>query len=142
MLEDKSLGCDSLWFWAGLYNKDTGVKLTVSYSLDQGVSWTPVVNDLAFTNGEWNRYGYKIDQEGDIRLSFTAMGTSGMRVNLDDIQMSDYGTGDAIRDIECSFGSDDMAVYSLDGRYLGTSLPAARGIYIIRQGDQVKKVRK
>ena len=37
MMEDKTEGCDSLWFYAGLYGeKDTGVKLSVDYSLDGG----------------------------------------------------------------------------------------------------------
>ena len=37
MMEDKTEGCDSLWFYAGLYGeKDMGVKLSVEYSLDGG----------------------------------------------------------------------------------------------------------
>ena len=143
MQEDKMGGCDSLWFYAGLYNNDTGVKLTVSYSLDSGDTWTPIVSDLTFNAGEWKRYGYEVKRDGFIRLKFeTQAGNQNKRINLDDIQMSDFGTGDALRDIEWNFGSDDMAVYTLDGRYLGTSLPATRGIYIIRQGDRITKVRK
>ena len=92
MLEDKPAGCDSLWFYAGLYNQDTGVLLTVSYSLDGGLSWTPVVEDLAFTKGEWKRYGYELRQSGDIRLMFEATGTKDKRINIDNVQMSDYTT--------------------------------------------------
>ena len=143
MQEDKVGGCDSLWFYAGLYSKDTGVKLTVSYSLDEGTSWTPVISELAFTSGEWKRYGYKIDRDGLIRLKFeTQAGNQNKRINIDDIQMSDYGTSDALRDIEWTYDSDATAVYTLDGRYIGTSVPANRGIYIIRQGDRIMKVKK
>ena len=143
MQEDKIGGCDSLWFYAGLYNNDTGVKLTVSYSLDSGDTWTPIVSDLTFNAGEWKRYGYEVKRDGFIRLKFeTQAGNQNKRINLDDIQMSDFGTGDALRDIEWTFDSDDVAVYTLDGRYLGTSLPAIRGIYIIRQGDKMKKIMK
>ena len=46
MKDDKLNGCDSLIFYAGPYNKDTGAKLTVSYSLDGGQVWIPVVKEL------------------------------------------------------------------------------------------------
>ena len=39
MTTDKVNGCDSLWFYAGSYGNDTGVKMTVSYSVDAGKAW-------------------------------------------------------------------------------------------------------
>ena len=143
MQDDKLGGCDSLWFYAGLYGKDTGVLLTVSYSLNGGQSWIPVVNEQTFNNGEWKRYGYKIDRDGLIRLKFeTQAGTQTKRINIDDIQMSNYGTSDAVPDIESAFDSEAIAVYTLDGRYVGSAIPARRGIYIVRQGNHVMKVKK
>ena len=140
MQEDKPAGCDSLWFYAGLYGKDTGVLLTVSYSLNGGQSWIPVVNEQTFNNGEWKRYGYKIDRDGLIRLKFeTQAGTQTKRINIDDIQMSNYGTSDAVLDIESAFDSAAVSVYTLDGRYVGSTIPARRGIYIVRQGNRVIK---
>jgi len=143
MQDDKVGGCDSLWFYAGLYNNDTGVTLTVSYSLDGGNTWTPVVENLAFTSGEWKRYGYEVKRDGLIRLKFESPSNQVQtkRINLDDIQMSDYGTSVALRDIECTSDTDVIAVYTLDGRYVGNSLPARRGIYIVRQGNRVMKVK-
>ena len=141
MQDDKLGGCDSLWFYAGLYNKDTGAKLTVSYTLDGGSTWTPVVNDLAFTNGEWKRYGYEIRRDGLLRLKFEASGNKDKRINIDDVQMSNYGTIDAVPFIEEAAYSDVMAVYTLDGRYVGSVIPARRGIYIVRQGNRVMKVK-
>ncbi len=141
MQEDKPLGCDSLWFWAGLFNKDEGTTLTVSYSLDSGVSWTPVVSDLAFDKGTWDRYGYKIDRQGDIRLRFTAGGASGKRVNLDDVQMSDYGLL-VVPVPTMEWMSEETAptlVYTFDGRYVGTRVPNRPGIYILRRGSHVTK---
>ena len=55
--------------------------------------------------------------------------------------MSNYGTSDALTDIEWISGSEDIEVYTLDGRYIGTVLPARSGIYIVRQGDRVMKVK-
>lgn len=143
MQDDKLGGCDSLWFYAGLYNKDTGVKLTVSYSLDGGDVWTPVVSNLEFVNGEWKRYGYEIKRDGLIRLKFeTQAGNQNKRINLDDIQMSDYGSSDGLLKINGLSSSDAVAVYTLDGRYIGNTMPARRGIYIVRQGNRITKVRK
>jgi hypothetical protein len=143
MQDDKLGGCDSLWFYAGLYNKDTGVKLTVSYSLDGGSTWMPVVSELTFTAGEWRRYGYKIDRDGFLRLKFeTQAGNQNKRINIDDIQMSDYGTSDALRELEWAFSQEPIVVYTIDGRYVGTTLPARAGIYLVRQGDTMKKIMK
>ena len=46
MQEDKPSGCDSLWFYAGLYKNDKGVKLSVYYSIDEGESWTLIAQDI------------------------------------------------------------------------------------------------
>ena len=143
MQEDKAEGCDSLWFYAGLYKKDTGVKLTVSYSLNSGLTWTPVVSELTFNNGEWKRYGYKIDQYGQIRLKFeTQAGNQNKRINIDDIQMSNYGDSDGLHSIDVVHRAAIMQVYSLDGRYLGNSLPDRSGIYIVRQGSKITKMKQ
>lgn len=84
----------------GLYGeKDTGMKLTVEYSLDGGMTWLPVANNLAFNKGEWKRYGYKLDVDGLVRLKFSGDGNLFEANNVDDIQMSDYGTGDGVRQI-------------------------------------------
>ncbi len=141
MQDDKLGGCDSLWFYAGLYNNDTKPKLTVSYSLDAGTTWTPVVSDLAFTNGEWKRYGYAIRQEGAIRLKFEVVSkqVQNQRINLDDIQMSNYVTADGLDAVSSPAYAGPQQVYTLDGRYLGTTLPSTRGIYLIRRGDHILK---
>lgn len=117
MLEDKAYGCDSLWFCAGLYGSDTGVRLTVSYSCDGGMTWVPVDTDMSFSKGEWKRYGYRLDVDGLVRLKFTATGSSSKRLNIDDVQMSDYQEeqGDGIRSITESDPEEMVDVYTLGG---------------------------
>ena len=140
MLEDKSDGCDSLWFYAGSYGTDTGVKLSAYYSLDAGANWTVVAENIVM--GAWQRYAYALKVDGNVRLRFVNNGSSDKkRSNLDDIQMSDYGSSDGLLKIDGLSGSDAMAVYTLDGSYIGNAMPARRGIYIIRQGDRVMKVK-
>ncbi len=140
MNEDKPQGCDSLSFYAGLYNKDTKAKLTVSYSLNGGLTWTPVVEALAFKSGEFNRYVYPIQQDGLIRLRFsTQEGNESQRLNIDDIQMSNYVAGNALRLVEQDCNVDTV-VYTLDGRPMGDRLQTQRGFYLIRQGGSVRKI--
>lgn len=94
MTEDKTDGCDTLSFYAGLFGSDTGVKLTTSYSTDGGMTWTTVADEQSFTKGQWDRYTYHLGIEGLIRIRFQATGTSSKRLNIDDIQMDDYPATD------------------------------------------------
>ncbi|MBQ0021363.1 MAG: endonuclease [Bacteroidales bacterium] len=136
MRTDKAMGCDSLWFYASNYNTDTNMKLTVSYSLDGGESWTPVVEEQPM--GTWQRYGYAVKQKGSIRLKFECSGTSGKRVNVDDIQMSDYKdeTGiDLVTDSAEEYGAF-RGVYDMSGRRVGSApgamqSPLKKGVYIV-----------
>ena len=139
MTTDKLGGCDSLWFYAGLYSKDTGVKLNVSYSQDAGLTWTPIVTELSFVKGEWQRYAYAIEKDGPIRLRFVAQDGKDKRINIDDIQMSNYVSSDAITGLYDDGNELPVAVYMPDGRYIGTHLPSRSGIYIVRRGSHVSK---
>lgn len=116
MQTDKADGCDSLWFYAGLYNKDTGVKLTVSYSVDGGENWIPVATDIAV--GAWQRYAYKLDVRGDVRLRFDNNGSSNTkRINLDDIQMSDYEQGNGMECIDDGSMADNCSSRATENDY-------------------------
>ena len=138
MLDDKTGGCDSLWFYAGLYGSDTGVKLTVSYSLDGGMTWTPVDAGMSFDKGEWKRYGYKLDVDGLVRLKFTATGSSSKRLNVDDIQMSDYDGADGVGETLADDPEELVDVYTLGGIRVRTAKrkEALRGLkpdyYIVK----------
>ena len=116
MTIDKLNGCDTLSFYAGLYGKDTGAKLKISYSLNQGTNWIPVENELVFKSGEWKRYAYYLHAQGHIRLKFEGIGTNGKRLNIDDIQMNDYTDSqqDGIEEIPLG-EKDKVKVYTLDG---------------------------
>ena len=134
MTTDKVNGCDSLWFVAGSYGSDTGVKMTVSYSIDGGQSWTKVVSSLSV--GKMKRYGYKINKDGNIRLKFESENTGNKRVNLDNIQMSDWEDPDGIRSIENGQLTidNDGGQYDLSGRKVDSQL--RKGIYI-RQSKKI-----
>ena len=127
MTTDKVNGCDSLWFYAGSYGSDTGVKITVSYSIDGGQTWTKVVSSLSV--GAMKRYGYRINKDGNIRLKFESENTGNKRVNLDNIQMSDWEDSDGIELVQSSeFRVNSDGLYDLSGRKVDSQLH--KGIYI------------
>ena len=131
---DKVNGCDSLWFYAGSYGNDTGVKMTVSYSIDAGKTWTNVVTSLPV--GEMKRYGYKINMDGNIRLKFESENTGNKRVNLDNIQMSDWEDPTSIQDLKVSKDLKDLndSMYDLSGRKVMNRKSA--GPVIVEQGKK------
>ena len=133
MTTDKENGCDSLWFYAGSYGSDTGVKMSVSYSIDGGQTWTKIVSSLPV--GEMKRYGYKINKDGNIRLKFENDNTGNKRVNLDNIQMSDWEDPDGIETIQNSKFKIQNGIYDLSGRKVERP---RRGIYIINNELRIK----
>ena len=114
MTTDKVNGCDSLWFCAGSYGNDTGVKMSVSYSTDGGQTWTKVVSSLSV--GTMQRYGFKINRDGNIRLKFESENTGNKRVNIDNVQMSDWEDPTGIETIQDSRFKIQNDVYDLSGR--------------------------
>lgn len=114
MTSDKVNGCDSLWFYAGSYGKDTGVKISVSYSLNSGETWTKLVTSLSV--GAMQRYGFKINRDGNIRLKFESENTGNKRVNIDNVQMSDWEDPTGIETIQHSKFNIQNGKYDLSGR--------------------------
>ncbi len=134
MTTDKVNGCDSLWFYAGSYGNDTGVKMTVSYSVDAGKTWTNVVTSLPVA--EMKRYGYKINMDGNIRLKFESENTGNKRVNIDNVQMSDWEDPTSIQDLKVSKDLKDLndSMYDLSGRKVMNRKSA--GPVIVKQGKK------
>ncbi len=136
MAEDKLGGCDSLSFYAGLYGNDTGAKLKVSYSNDNGANWITLVSELSFTKGEWKRYAYAIKKQGAIRVKFEGVGST-KRFNIDDVQMSDYKIVDGVQQVK-TLAEDEVRVYTTDGIFLRKAQRAnalkglPNGIYIVK----------
>jgi hypothetical protein len=134
MTTDKVNGCDSLWFYAGSYGSDTGVKMTVSYSLNGGQTWTKIASSLSV--GTMKRYGYKINKDGNIRLKFENDNTGNKRVNIDNVQMSDWEDPDGISRVGSSKLKVESSAYDLSGR---KAERLQKGLYI--QADKEGKWR-
>ena len=133
MTTDKVNGCDSLWFCAGSYGNDTGVKMTVSYSVNGGQTWTKVVSSLSV--GTMQRYGFKINRDGNIRLKFESENTGNKRVNIDNVQMSDWEDPTGIETIQNSRFKIQNDIYDLSGRKVMSGKKSSL-IIIIEKGKK------
>ena len=140
MLTDKEGGCDSLWFYGGNFNTDTGTTVQVSYSLNGGQTWTAVGSPLSFDG--WKRYSFAIQQPGSIRLKFTGGGVSSKRVNIDDIEMSSYNDVDGLVNEELRVKNEESVneIYDLTGRKITCHLsPIPSSFGGVGGGPHLKK---
>lgn len=135
MTTDAAYGCDSLWFYAGPYGTDAAATMAVYFSIDQGETWSPIVEGLALAKGTWKRYGYELKKEEPLRLRFVVTGgTNGKRVNVDNIQMSAPTNASGITNTTIQRVTSNT-IYNLSGQKVGSNY---RGI-IIRNGTKVIK---
>ena len=81
------------------------------------------------------RYGYKINKDGNIRLKFESENTGNKRVNLDNVQMSDWEDPDGIETIHNSKFIIHNSSYDLSGRKVANS--KSSGPIIIEQGKKM-----
>ena len=99
MTEDYVEGCDSLMFYAGMFGSDSAALLSVYYSVDDGETWTAVVE--SHTVDQWQQYSYCLNLNKPIRLRFVAEATSSktQRINIDNIRMTPYVESILIGDV-------------------------------------------
>ncbi len=99
MTEDYVEGCDSLMFYAGMFGSDSAALLSVYYSVDDGETWTAVVE--SHTVDQWQQYSYRLNLNKPIRLRFVAETTSSktQRINIDNIRMTPYVESILIGDV-------------------------------------------
>lgn len=133
MVSDKENGVGELSFWATSYGTDTGVKIKVTYSLDGGQTWLNVAESISLGSGEMVRYSYNLNQTGKVRIKIENLNVGNKRACIDDIQMTDYSGGTAVRDINAGQDDERSQSWDLSGR---RSAGAARGV-VIRNGRKV-----
>ena len=161
MAEDKLRGAGTLSFYAAPYGSDDEATVSISYSVDGGESWITLADNVTITKGDLSLYTFTMNVTGSVRIGIEQ--TSGKRLNIDDIAISDYmgaiTSVDAARtwdayctaqgtiSIECD-GNTQLTIYSLDAREQWNGTPAAgttilhlpKGIYIVATANSSKKV--
>lgn len=90
MITDLPLGADSVTFWTGMYGSETGGKIVVSYSTNQGSTWTRIGDTInvtgTFSAGQYVALRPNISQP--VRLKIHRVNTSNIRVNVDNIRVT------------------------------------------------------
>ncbi|MBP5561574.1 MAG: endonuclease [Muribaculaceae bacterium] len=98
MNEDSPSGASKISFYAKPFGSDNAATVVVSYSTNQGASWTQLKTfTVGSTNGsnaparaamaENNYYSADLDVKGNIRFKIEQ--TSGNRLNIDDVTITD-----------------------------------------------------
>lgn len=90
MKTDLPLGADSFTFWTGMYGTEIGGKLVVSYSTNQGTSWTMVGDtiNVTGTNLVGQYVGLKPNIAIPVRFKIERPNTNNIRVNVDQITVT------------------------------------------------------
>ena len=159
MAEDKLNGAGTLAFYAAPFNKDEKAEVDILYSIDQGNSWTKI-STVTIDNTVLKEFTVNVKIAQPVRFKFQQ--TSGKRICIDDISISDYtqsgiesahveswdaysSNGEII--IESSANAE-IAVYAMDAIKVysttvgnGTvSVKLPKGVYIVVNGDDNRKV--
>jgi len=100
MLENKTNGIGTISFQYRRYGSDTQVDWKVEYSIDNGGLWTQIGS--AFTaqaSDVVQTFSEAVNIDGDVRVRIkraTESGTSNRRLNIDDIEITNFTGGAAV----------------------------------------------
>lgn len=158
MLEDKTNGASTLSFMAARYGSDVEATIEVYYSVNQGTDWILLGTEAIDNSGLFKECTYAINTNQPVRIKIQQI--AGKRVNIDDLGMSDYGTG-IVQVNTSSFDAfvrqgklvvetatqQNIQVYTADamlvfeGRVEGSrTVKLTQGLYIVVCGDQSRKI--
>lgn len=98
MLTDLPNGIQEIHFFAAMYGTETGGKLSVSYSTDSGQTWVPVGDTflITATHDSAMEVDWELAVNQPVRIKIQKVNTDDSRIDVDDISISRYGTGDFV----------------------------------------------
>lgn len=160
MAEDKPNGLGRLSFLASPYGSDAAADITVYYSVDSGDSWVSLGTETISAT-ELTEYSYTVNVAGDVRVKIEQ--TSGKRLNIDDISITDYVEPSGIDEVNAggwlAYAVDggievvtdseiQVEIYSMDAvkvhdarlQHGRTFVELEKGLYIVLGNDVAKKV--
>lgn len=164
MADDKTTGAGTVSFSAAAFGTDSNAELELSYSTDAGANWTTLSTFTVghATDGNLNSYSCATGGiTGNVRFKWTR--TSGKRVNIDNIAITDYTSGligvDAGRAWDAcpacggivltpaAAQATQFAVYDMEARTVFSGALAAShtvalpaGVYVVSANGHSKKV--
>lgn len=95
MLADLPEGIQKIKFYTAMYGAETGGSLLVSYSIDSGQSWTPAGDTIWVIASHDSAMKVSLEPAVDqpVRIKIENAGTTDVRIDVDDITVSSFGTG-------------------------------------------------
>ena len=97
------------------FSSDNDGSFSLFYSTDQGTTWKTVQKSETLTN-TLQKFTYIVNEPGNIRIKIVK--DKGNRINIDDIEISDYDNPDGITRIENSL----FKIYSFQNELIIESL--------------------
>lgn len=98
LLQDMPLGIQTIEFFTAMYGTETGGQLLVSYSTDSGQTWLPA-GDTVFvtaTNDSAMKVTLIPALQQPARIKIEKLNTDDSRIDVDDISISRFGTGNYV----------------------------------------------
>lgn len=89
MMENKTSGAGTISFYAARFGSDDNATIEVKYSVNDGETWT-LLKEIEVSATVLTAYTIPANIAGAVRLKFEQ--TAGKRLNIDDIEISDYSS--------------------------------------------------
>ena len=137
---DKSDGADLVSFYAANsgFSGDTGGQVQVSYSTDGGSNWEELGDEITLDD-DLTQYTLEAGIPGEIRFEFRK--TDGNRINIDDVEVTDFAEAEDEPTIEVSADGSSIGnnyLYNFSGITLGNSSSAT--FTIRNQGNETLEI--
>ncbi len=162
MTTDRPRGIGTVSFWAKYWGSESNPEIAVQYSTDGGETYISA-GTATVSSGSWQQYTVHVGCGRPARVRLQQQ--TGSRLNLDDIEMTDYTSGVsdpcAERHLWDAYAlngeliitveegqSVEIAVYSIDGRevFIGTlhggvyTYSLSSGLYLVNSADHTRRV--
>ncbi|WP_455498193.1 endonuclease [Coprobacter sp.] len=154
MSEDKLGGIGIISLYGADFSNDNNGSFSLFYSTDQGANWKPIQESVSLTN-TLQKFTYTVNKPGNIRIKITKV--NGDRINIDDIEISDYSYTDGTIQIENlqnkiyshqneliieSPQTNIFTIYDLTGRRISQfevegyrRIPLPSGVYLVKDSS-------
>lgn len=137
---------NTLKFW--VCHTDANNQLEVMLSEDAAHTWTKL-QDVAITAEGWEEVTIPLTDYAGKSVILGFKGTvksSNFVIAIDNIRITGTTNGISLVDNEAALVTDETFVMTIDGKFVGKNFTAndlqklSSGVYIVRQGQSVKKV--
>ncbi len=160
MTEDKPGGIGIISLYGANFSSDNDGSFSLYYSTDKGSIWIPIQESKSLTS-TLQKFTYIVNESGNIRVKIVK--ESGNRINIDDIEISDYDNATGIasgKDLSDKiYGSRNelviesaqknvFAIYDIAGAYItrievngNIRMPLQPGVYLVKSLSDGKSVK-